>query len=110
MAHMKLTVIGCSPAWPNPGGAQSGYLVQGPPGRVLLDWGPIPGSYAWVFPKDDVLTVGVIAGRGEGAATKAYLRAFVERLGLTGIEPLHDSGHLTRCRTDTSPLPWKGNR
>jgi ribonuclease BN (tRNA processing enzyme) len=39
MAHMKLTVIGCSPAWPNPGGAQSGYLVQGPPGRVLLDCG-----------------------------------------------------------------------
>ena len=36
---MKLTVIGCSPAWPNPGGAQSGYLVEGP-GRLLLDCGP----------------------------------------------------------------------
>ncbi|MGI5237268.1 geranylgeranyl reductase family protein [Dactylosporangium sp. CA-139066] len=73
-------------------------------GRLLIDWGPLPGSYAWVFPKGDVLTVGVIAARGEGARTKAYLRAFVDRLGLTGIEPLHDSGHLTRCRTDTSPL------
>ena len=37
--EMKLKVIGCSPAWPNPGGAQSGYLVEGPPGRVLLDCG-----------------------------------------------------------------------
>jgi ribonuclease BN (tRNA processing enzyme) len=36
---MKLTVVGCSPAWPNPGGAQSGYLLEGP-GRVLLDCGP----------------------------------------------------------------------
>ena len=36
---MKLTVVGCSPAWPNPGGAQSGYLVEGE-GRVLLDCGP----------------------------------------------------------------------
>ncbi len=36
---MKLTVIGCSPAWPNPAGAQSGYLVEGP-GRLLLDCGP----------------------------------------------------------------------
>ena len=36
---MKLTVIGCSPAWPNPGGAHSGYLVEGP-GRLLLDCGP----------------------------------------------------------------------
>jgi ribonuclease BN (tRNA processing enzyme) len=36
---VKLTVIGCSPAWPNPGGAQSGYLVEGT-GRLLLDCGP----------------------------------------------------------------------
>ncbi|HVH52379.1 MAG TPA: MBL fold metallo-hydrolase, partial [Gaiellaceae bacterium] len=36
---MKLTVIGCSPAWPNPAGAQSGYLVEGT-GRLLLDCGP----------------------------------------------------------------------
>src|SRR6266516_156281 len=36
---MKLEVVGCSPAWPNPGGAQSGYLIEGP-GRLLLDCGP----------------------------------------------------------------------
>jgi ribonuclease BN (tRNA processing enzyme) len=36
---VKVTVVGCSPAWPNPGGAQSGYLVEGP-GRLLLDCGP----------------------------------------------------------------------
>lgn len=36
---MRLTVVGCSPAWPNPGGAQSGYLVEGPE-RLLLDCGP----------------------------------------------------------------------
>ncbi len=36
---MKLTVVGCSPAWPNPGGAQSGYLVE-ESGRALLDCGP----------------------------------------------------------------------
>jgi ribonuclease BN (tRNA processing enzyme) len=35
---VKLTVVGSSPAWPNPGGAQSGYLVEGP-GRLLLDCG-----------------------------------------------------------------------
>jgi ribonuclease BN (tRNA processing enzyme) len=35
---MKLTVVGCSPAWPNPGGAQSGYLVEGS-GRLLVDCG-----------------------------------------------------------------------
>jgi ribonuclease BN (tRNA processing enzyme) len=34
---VRLTVIGSSPAWPNPGGACSGYLVDG---RLLLDCGP----------------------------------------------------------------------
>src|SRR5438445_9321449 len=37
--RVKLTVVGCSPAWPNPGGAQSGYLVEDD-GRLLLDCGP----------------------------------------------------------------------
>ncbi len=37
---MKLTVIGCSPAWPNPGGAHSGYLFEGASGRLLVDCGP----------------------------------------------------------------------
>ncbi len=73
-------------------------------GRVLLDWGKIPASYGWVFPKGDRLTVGVIAARGQGEATKAYLREFVGRLGLAGYEAVQDSGHLTRCRSDGSPL------
>jgi geranylgeranyl reductase family protein len=73
-------------------------------GRVLLDWGPVPGSYGWVFPKGDTLTVGVIAARGQGGATKAYLDTFIARLGLAGFEPAVSSGHLTRCRADGSPL------
>jgi ribonuclease BN (tRNA processing enzyme) len=37
---VKLTIVGCSPAWPNPGGAQSGYLVEHDGKRLLLDCGP----------------------------------------------------------------------
>jgi ribonuclease BN (tRNA processing enzyme) len=37
--QVKVIVVGCSPAWPNAGGAQSGYLVEGA-GRLLLDCGP----------------------------------------------------------------------
>jgi ribonuclease BN (tRNA processing enzyme) len=38
---VRLTVIGSSPAWPNPGSAQSGYLLQGEgTGSLLLDCGP----------------------------------------------------------------------
>jgi geranylgeranyl reductase family protein len=73
-------------------------------GRLLIEWGPLPGSYGWVFPKHDRLTVGVIAGRGQGEATKRYLREFVARLDLSGLTPVQDSGHLTRCRSADSPL------
>ncbi|UNO43673.1 geranylgeranyl reductase family protein [Streptomyces sp. MST-110588] len=73
-------------------------------GRVLIDWGPLPGSYGWVFPKGDTLTVGVISARGDGGATKRYLDDFIGRLGLAGFEPSVSSGHLTRCRADNSPL------
>jgi ribonuclease BN (tRNA processing enzyme) len=34
-----MTVVGCSPAWPNPGISHSGYLVEAG-GRLLLDCGP----------------------------------------------------------------------
>jgi ribonuclease BN (tRNA processing enzyme) len=37
---MQVNVVGCSPAWPNPGGAQSGYLVEDDGRRLLLDCGP----------------------------------------------------------------------
>jgi geranylgeranyl reductase family protein len=73
-------------------------------GRVHIDWGPLPGSYGWVFPKGDSLTVGVISARGDGGATKRYLDDFIARLGLAGFEPSISSGHLTRCRADDSPL------
>src|ERR1700683_5343302 len=73
-------------------------------GRVLLDWGRSPGSYAWIFPKDDRLTVGVIAARGTGDGTRRYLQDFLDHHGLASFARIQDSGHITRCRTGTSPL------
>jgi flavin-dependent dehydrogenase len=73
-------------------------------GRVLLDWGPVPGSYGWVFPKDDELTVGVIMTKGLGVETKQYLADLRAQLGLADRRVLRDSGHLTRCRTADAPL------
>jgi ribonuclease BN (tRNA processing enzyme) len=37
---VRLTVVGCSPTWPNPGSAQSGYLLEAGGNRLLLDCGP----------------------------------------------------------------------
>ena len=73
-------------------------------GHVLLDWGPVPGSYGWVFPKGDVLTVGVIGSRAAGAAVTAYYRDFVASLGFDLGTATEDGGHLTRVRAPGSPL------
>jgi ribonuclease BN (tRNA processing enzyme) len=59
---MRLNVVGCSPAWPNPGGAQSGYLVESEGGSVLLDCGPgvlgrlRTAAGGWPEPDDIVIT------------------------------------------------------
>ncbi|MEP7054450.1 MAG: geranylgeranyl reductase family protein [Actinomycetota bacterium] len=73
-------------------------------GRVHIDWGPVPGSYAWVFPKGDLLTVGVIGPRASGDAMRRYYDDFVAYAGLAGVEPSTFSGHLTRCRDAGSAL------
>jgi flavin-dependent dehydrogenase len=73
-------------------------------GRMLMEWGPLPGSFGWVFPKGDVCTAGVVAAKGHGEATKSYLREFLRRHGFDRLTPLHDTGHLTRCRAQDSPL------
>jgi geranylgeranyl reductase family protein len=73
-------------------------------GTVLLDWGPVPGSYGWVFPKGDVLTVGVIGPRTHSADLRTYYASLVARLGLSGVTPQVETGHLTRVRTPDSPL------
>jgi ribonuclease BN (tRNA processing enzyme) len=56
---VKLTVVGCSPAWPNPGGAHSGYLVEHDRGRLLVDCGP--GVLARLREKEDWPRIDAIA-------------------------------------------------
>ncbi|OWA18396.1 hypothetical protein B9W68_05640 [Streptomyces sp. CS227] len=73
-------------------------------GLALMEWGPLPGSFGWVFPKGDVCTAGVVAARGNPTGLRAYKEDFLARQGLLGPRPLHDTGHLTRCRRPGSPL------
>ncbi|WP_375400687.1 geranylgeranyl reductase family protein [uncultured Amnibacterium sp.] len=72
--------------------------------RLHLDWGRDPGTYGWVFPKADRLTVGVIQRKGSGEATRAYLDRFVRGLGLQDRLVERSSGHLTQWRRAGSPV------
>jgi geranylgeranyl reductase family protein len=71
---------------------------------ALFDWGADRGSYAWLFPKRDTLTIGVIQRTGLPDATRAYLELWLRQLGLAGATRVRESGHLTRWRSRRSPL------
>jgi len=132
---VKLTVIGCSPAWPNPGGAQSGYLVEGPR-RLLLDCGP--GVLAKLreldggWPRVDAIVIshwhldhwgdlvpwvwGTIAGPGRDEARielwlppegEERLRDFGARLGW---EEMWDTAFTLREYADGEPFEAAGLR
>ena len=73
-------------------------------GRLQLDFGDLPGSYAWLFPKGDRLTVGAIAERGNVAWQRQYLDRFIAELGMSQLTVQRGGGHLTRCRAEESPL------
>ena len=75
---MKLTVVGCSPAWPNPGGAQSGYLVEDGAGRAAARLrrrraGEAPRARGLAAPRRDrrsrtsISTTGATSSPGSGA-------------------------------------------
>ncbi|MBD0289646.1 MAG: geranylgeranyl reductase family protein [Thermoleophilia bacterium] len=51
-------------------------------GRFLLEFGTVPGGYAWVFPKGEHLNVGVGGWEHEGPRLRAHLAAFCARQGI----------------------------
>jgi len=73
-------------------------------GTILIDWGPTPGSYAWLFPKADMVNVGVIQRTGSPDSTLAYLADWKARLGVADLPTTRSDGHLTRWREPGSPL------
>jgi ribonuclease BN (tRNA processing enzyme) len=107
---VRLRVVGSSPAWPNPGSAQSGYLVDG---RLLIDCGSgvmarLRAAEAWSGVEAIVLThlhpdhwadvVPWVWGRLFGVARetprpqllvpdggRAELEAFASRFGTDGM-------------------------
>ena len=109
---MRLTVIGCSPAWPNPGGAHSGYLVE-ETGRLLLDCGPgvlprLRGQGGW--PAVDAIAIthlhldhwgdlvpwawGLLYGPGSGTSRPSLHLPPGGRQALAGIGDLLGSAHV----------------
>ncbi len=48
---------------------------------VFLDWGTLPGGYAWVFPKKDHFSIGVGGPAGLSKAMMTYYDRFLSSIG-----------------------------
>ncbi|MCP4365330.1 MAG: geranylgeranyl reductase family protein [Planctomycetes bacterium] len=69
-----------------------------PEDLFMVDWGTVPGGYAWTFPKEKTLTVGAMVPRELARTLNAYLKAYVEREGLS----------ITDERLLAYPIPTRG--
>ena len=71
---------------------------------ALIELGYAPWGYAWLFPKADVLSIGIVLPRERAGEMKALVRAYTERLGLKGCEAEIARGHKVRFRRGHEPI------
>jgi geranylgeranyl reductase family protein len=76
-------------------------------GKVKVDWGTIPGGYAWVFPQRNSLNVGVGGPVAVGQRLEQYLDQWLEfnSIERDGIKLI---GHPEKCRIDRKTSISKG--
>jgi geranylgeranyl reductase family protein len=66
-------------------------------GRMVLEFGVVPGGYGWVFPKGDHVNVGVGGWKSAGPQARELLRVLCEHHGI-------DYAHVTEIRGHRLPM------
>lgn len=74
---------------------------------MRVDWGTLPSGYAWIFPKDGFVNVGVGCPNEMGCLAKAYLARFLDSQKLLrpgAIDKVMFKGHQLPTMTRTTKL------
>ena len=71
---------------------------------ALIELGYQPWGYAWVFPKRDVLSIGIVLPPEQAGDMKDHVRAYLSRLGLNGAPAAIQRGHKIRFRRRDEPI------
>jgi len=66
-------------------------------GAARFDFGFVPAGYAWVFPKRDHLSVGVLTTQRGAANLHEYYRRYLELIGVKGPRQEERHGYLIPC-------------
>jgi geranylgeranyl reductase family protein len=67
-------------------------------GLMILEFGVIPGGYAWIFPKGDHINVGVGGWGSIGPQARDYLRTLCQRHGIDPAAVTETRGHRLPMR------------
>jgi geranylgeranyl reductase family protein len=71
---------------------------------AMIDLGYRPWGYVWLFPKERVLSVGIVLPRNQAGAMKDEVRRFAARLGLGDAAIEIARGHKIRFRRGREPI------
>lgn len=71
---------------------------------ALIELGYRPWGYAWLFPKQELLSIGIVLPREQAGRMKEHVRAYIESLGLSGAEVDIARGHKIRFRRGGEPI------
>jgi geranylgeranyl reductase family protein len=67
-------------------------------GTALIELGYRPWGYAWLFPKAEVLSIGIVLPPEQAGTMKGRVTNYIDRLGLSGSDVDIARGHKIRFR------------
>jgi len=73
-------------------------------GKLVLEFGVVPGGYGWVFPKGDHVNFGVGGWGGEGPTLRDHLRRLCEAHGVSAADLEQVRGYRLPLRSPGSTL------
>jgi len=65
----------------------------------MIDWGTLPGGYAWIFPKDDHISIGVGGPTEVSKYLKSYYHDIIEKFDIPVDELISYKAHRIPYRT-----------
>lgn len=71
---------------------------MGHEGRALIELGYRPWGYAWLFPKAEVLSIGIVVPPEQARTMKARVTRYIDSLGLRNADIAIARGHKIRMR------------
>jgi geranylgeranyl reductase family protein len=77
-------------------------------GLINLDVGYRPWGYAWLFPKADRLSIGLVLPEGGGRRLRPDLTGYLDRLGLGDATVERLVGHKIPARRGREPIAAEG--